>query len=82
MIASSDVSTCAHPKCESKFKRFGDGELFVFNISDPAAWGLHDHVRQKVFWLCEHCCVRYFVRFDRKHHSAQVLHRPARGKAA
>lgn len=77
MNARSDVSVCANPECQSKFVRFGEGELFVFAVNDPESWGLPLHVKQKVLWLCERCCSRYYVRFDRRHHSAQVIHRPA-----
>jgi len=77
MDARSDVSMCANPECKSKFKRFGDGELFVFSVSDAKAWGLPAHVRQKVLWLCDGCCSKYYIRFDRRHHAAQIVHKPA-----
>ena len=76
MNVNSDVSTCANPECKSKFVRFGDGELFVAPVVDPKAWGLPSHVRQKVLWLCDRCCSQYYIRFDRRHHSAQLVHRP------
>jgi hypothetical protein len=82
MDAKSDVSKCANPKCGSKFVRFGEGELFVFPLSDPHAWGLPAHVRQKVYWLCERCCTSYYIRLDRRHMAAQVIHRPVRHSAA
>jgi hypothetical protein len=76
MDARSDVSTCANPKCHSKFVRFGDGELFVFPVADPKAWGLPQHAKQKVFWLCDKCCAALSVRLDRRHHLAQLVSRP------
>jgi hypothetical protein len=82
MNARSDVSTCANPECKSKFVRLGDGELFVFPVPDPKAWGLPSGVRQKVFWLCDGCCSKLYVRFDRRHHSAQIVQRPANRKVA
>lgn len=82
MNARADVATCANPECKSKFTRLGDGELFVFPVSDPKAWGLPPQVRQKVFWLCNHCCPKFHVRVDRRHHSAQVVQRPATRTAA
>jgi hypothetical protein len=78
MNARSDVSKCARPECNSSFVRFGDGQLFVFPVADPKAWDLPDHARQKVFWLCEDCCSEYYVRLDRRHHTAHVAHRPER----
>jgi hypothetical protein len=78
MNAKTDVSICARPECDSKFVRFGDGELFVFSVTDPKAWDLPPHAKQKVFWLCSHCCPDYYVRVDRKHHTAHVAHRPER----
>lgn len=77
MNARSDVSTCANPKCESKFVRLGNGELFVFPVTDPKAWGLPPQVKQKVLWLCDNCCPKYYVRFDRRHHSAQIAQKPS-----
>jgi hypothetical protein len=76
MNARSDLSTCANPNCDSKFVRFGDGELFVMAVTDPKPWGLPTHVKQKVLWLCDGCCSKYYVRFDRRHHSAQIVHKP------
>ncbi len=75
MDARSDISACANPKCHSKFVRFGDGELYVFHVADPKAWGLPTHSNQKVLWLCEKCCHGFFVKLDRRHHSVQVIDR-------
>ena len=82
MNASPDVSTCANPECKSKFKRLGAGELFVFPVHDPKAWGLSPQIKQKVFWLCDGCCEKFHVRLDRKHHAAQIVHKPANRKVA
>jgi hypothetical protein len=76
MNTRADVSACANPECASKFVRFGEGELFVFPIADPNAWGLPSHAKQKVLWLCEKCSSVLFVRLDRRHHSAQIVSRP------
>jgi hypothetical protein len=75
MDARTDLSACANPECSSKFVRFGDGELYVFHVADPQAWGLPSHAKQKVFWLCEKCSPGFFVRLDRRNHSAQVVSR-------
>ena len=77
MNARSDVSTCANPTCDSKFVRFGEGELFVFPIADPEAWGLPPHAKQKVLWLCENCSLKMLVRLDRRRHEAFVISRSA-----
>ncbi len=73
MEARSDVSGCANPECKSRFRKLGEGELFVFPVPDPKAWGLPPQVKQKVFWLCERCCDHYNVRIDRRHHMGQVV---------
>jgi hypothetical protein len=79
MNARSDVSSCANPKCHSKFVRFGDGELYVFPIADPQAWGLPPEAKQKVLWLCERCRSALSISLDRSRHLVQVV---SRGKAA
>ena len=82
MNVNSDVSTCAVPGCGEKFQRLGSGELSVFPITDPKAWGLPPQVKQKVIWLCDGCCEQYYVRIDRRHHSAQLVRKPATRKVA
>jgi hypothetical protein len=76
MNARSDISACANPGCNSKFVRLGEGELHVFPIQDPKAWGMSQNAKQKVFWMCENCCSTYYIRLDRRHKQAQVVHRP------
>lgn len=75
MNARSDVSACANPECKSKFTHLGDGELFVFHVEDPSKWGVSSHSKQKVFWLCDNCCEKFYVRLDRRNHSAHLVHR-------
>jgi hypothetical protein len=75
MDPRSDVSTCANPECSSKFVRFGEGELFVFPISDPKAWELPDKAKQKVLWLCKQCSARMTVRLDRRQHLVELVYR-------
>ncbi len=82
MDTKSDISRCAHPECRAKFARFGDGELFVFPIADPEEWGLPKHAKQKVLWLCERCCSRFYIRLDRRHHQAQIVSRGGTHQAA
>ena len=82
MDAKSDVSTCANPECKSKFVRLGDGELFVFPVLDPEGWGLPRNVKQKAFWLCDGCCSKYYVRVDRRHHAARIVHKPTTRRVA
>ncbi|HUN87457.1 MAG TPA: hypothetical protein VMU28_01625 [Terriglobales bacterium] len=82
MNVKADVSTCANPTCREKFVRLGSGELFVFPITDPQAWGLSLHVKQKVIWLCDSCCSHYYVRIDRRHHSAQLVRKSVSSKVA
>jgi hypothetical protein len=79
--SSPDLRKCANPDCEQKFHRLGTGCLTVAHLSDPEAWGLPTHVKQKAVWLCEKCSARYLVRLDQKAHTIHLVHKH-RGHAA
>ncbi len=78
---SAEISKCANPECKRRFHRLGQGCLKVLPVTDPLAWGLPEHVKQKVVWICEVCSARYYVRFDRRRHSVQLISR-SRAQAA
>lgn len=75
-VKAPDINTCANPDCEAVFLRLGEGCLSVLPVQDSAEWGLPEHVKQKVVWICDRCSSRYYVRLDRKHHVVQLVNRP------
>jgi hypothetical protein len=58
-------------------EKFGLGQLFVFPISDPLEWGLPEHAKQKVVWLCPGCCEHLQIRLNRRKHNVQLVRRRA-----
>ncbi len=77
MPDAPDISKCANAECDRRFHRMGEGKLAVFPVSDPKAWGLPGHLRQKAVWLCDRCADQMYVRLDRKHHQILVVRRHA-----
>ena len=75
------VDTCANPNCEAKFKRLGEGKIWVFDIDKPKLWGLPANTKQKSVWLCGQCSSLFSVRADHNRHTI-MLARKARGAAA
>ena len=76
------ITSCVNPECQHKFLRMGEGHLSAFDVSDPVAWGLPEHVKQKVVWICEECSQGYYVRLDRRSHSVKLVRRAAKHRAA
>lgn len=67
------ISKCANPECFNQFRHLGEGQLFPFEIKDPAepckdvpnAVCLRKpHHHTIFFWLCQDCAGRMKVRFD------------------
>jgi hypothetical protein len=56
----------------------------AFLVDDPAAWGLPEHAKQKVVWLCDECASQMHIRLDRRHHAVQFIreHRTQNSTAA
>lgn len=77
-----DIATCINPECARKFLRMGEGFLFAYDVTDPAAWELPPHAKQKVVWICEECSRMYYVRLDRRHHTVRLVHRRTKSQAA
>jgi len=68
-MQNRSVSTCANPSCDAKFKRLGDGKLFV----RPAHKDADSVVSQKVLWLCAKCSQEFEMKYDRRKHSFQLV---------
>lgn len=81
-MAAPPLDRCANNGCEAQYRRYGEGELFVFVVDDPEAWGLAANVKQKVVWLCDSCCRECYVRLDRRRYTAQVVRRRGRAQRA
>lgn len=82
MESTASVAECANPGCKVAFERFGVGRLYVFPISDPLEWGLPEHAKQKVVWLCPVCCLQMQVRLNRRKRNVQLVKRSDTEKAA
>ncbi len=72
------VGKCANPDCGCEFKRMGTGRIYTLQVRDPQSWGLPEHVKQKVVWLCAQCDHHKQVRFDREHCQVLVVNRNER----
>jgi len=70
-MPAAELGKCANPECNAEFKRLGTGKIYTLPVSDPQAWGLPPHNKQKVVWLCSKCAATRQVEFDRQH--CQVL---------
>ncbi|HUI84035.1 MAG TPA: hypothetical protein VL240_07425 [Candidatus Binatia bacterium] len=76
------LGKCANPGCKAEFKRLGSGEIYTLPVSQPRAWGLPAHVRQKVIWLCSACAAIKQVKFDQEHCEVLVVNRRSRRQTA
>lgn len=51
------VEKCLNPMCSAKFRKLGDGRLFVKEVSDLPCDGSTEHSHKLAyFWLCKSCC--------------------------
>lgn len=55
------VSKCANPQCAAKFRRLGEGKLFVRELQKS-----RERSGQKAAWLCSECAEEFELRFDRR----------------
>ena len=69
------LRTCANHDCHTEFKRLGDGRIYTMPVTEPQAWGLPPHSKQKVVWLCGRCAMTKEVQFDRQHFQVLVMSR-------
>ena len=60
-MENANLASCANPECGNKFRRLGEGKLFVrpAGKSDTA-------LTQKALWLCSECAERFDLRYDRR----------------
>ncbi len=66
------VARCFNSSCESRFRRMGDGKLFV----EPTRELQKDRSR-RVVWLCTSCAHEYTLRYDWDKRDFVLLgHRP------
>ena len=82
MAETPEVGVCANAACNVEFRRMGEGKLYVFPVPDPQNWGLPEHMKQKVVWLCGQCSATMYVRLDRRRHLVHVAHRPQHHRRA
>ena len=69
-MIDANVSKCANPQCENKFKKMGEGKLFVRR----AEKGDKDST-QKALWLCSTCVTQFDLRFDRRQREFHLVRR-------
>jgi hypothetical protein len=70
-MKNANLSKCANPECGERFKRLGDGKLFV----RPAA--SNGKQKQKALWLCQECSRQFDLRYDRQHEEFHLVRRRA-----
>jgi len=54
------VNTCANPRCHKRFRRLGEGRLF---LDDGKSVGKKTELIENSYWLCRHCAARYTIEF-------------------
>ena len=69
------LGKCVNPECRAEFKRLGTGKIYSSPVTEPQAWGLPPHVRQKVVWLCAKCAMTNRVEFDEQRCQVLVVSR-------
>ena len=69
------LGKCANPECKAEFKRLGTGKIYTLPVSQPQAWGLPAHIKQKVVWLCANCAAANRVEFDEERFEVRVVSR-------
>jgi hypothetical protein len=76
------LDRCANGSCSEVFKRFSEGQLFMFPVKNPVAWGLPPGATQKLYWLCDGCKKNYSLHIDRGRKKARVVPRESRFRPA
>jgi len=74
-MRASKVENCANPDCGAEFRRLGTGTLYTLHVNRPQPWGLPEHIKQKVVWLCSRCSQTHEVQFDQQHCQVLVIRR-------
>jgi len=58
------VTKCANPSCDTRFRYFRGGKLFVFEPRERSSADLCPRVEH--FWLCEDCAPGMTIVVDRE----------------
>ena len=75
MHGRKSLDKCANDNCSAEFKSLGEGQLFVFPVSNPGAWKLPHGSRQKILWLCDDCCKTLALELDNDSTRVRVVRR-------
>ncbi len=71
------VARCANPDCGREFRRLGTGRLYVRSLRNSTGPG---RLNQKAAWLCDDCCDRYNMWFDRKDERFHLMEKKPKEK--
>lgn len=74
-MGAPGLRKCANDDCKAEFKRLGSGEIYTLPVTQPQAWGLPPHIKQKVVWLCAKCARSKQVEFDPEHFQVLIVSR-------
>ena len=67
-----NVAVCFNPSCRSRFRRLGDGELFIEPSREAAT-----NESRRVVWLCGRCSEQHTLQYDWERREFVVFeHRP------
>jgi hypothetical protein len=69
-MKNTNVSQCANPECGRKFKRLGEGKLFVRQAGKDDQGPM-----QKALWLCASCMEHFDLRYDRRQQEYHLVRR-------
>ncbi len=61
-MSEPTVSKCANPDCDAKFRRLGEGRLYLRPSHTPDSRA--ENRVLKALWVCSDCSARFNVRFD------------------
>ena len=70
MAEVSSVAKCANPECKMKFRRLGEGKLYIRPLKHTNG---ANRANQKAAWLCDKCSADFDLRFDRRNEMFTVI---------
>jgi hypothetical protein len=62
------LSKCANPSCSTSFRYLHQGKLYRFEIElEGNSQEASEKRRRRLeyYWLCDDCCSRMYLRYDR-----------------
>jgi hypothetical protein len=74
-VLKPSVAVCFNSSCRSRFRRLGDGKLFI----EPTREFLKGQSR-RVVWLCEGCSRDHTLGYDWESHEFVLRGHPPRGR--